>query len=88
MVHILQDLKRFPCRGILYKKSGHLRIERFIVAEWARSPSDRRSTTRYHTFLGGNLVTWKSKKQTIVARSSSKLEYTAKAHTTGELTWL
>jgi hypothetical protein len=38
--------------------------------------------------LEGNLVTWKSKKQTVVARSSAKVEYRAMAHRTSELTWL
>ncbi|RVW78470.1 Retrovirus-related Pol polyprotein from transposon RE1 [Vitis vinifera] len=36
---------------------------------------DRRSTSGYFTFVGGNLVTWKSKKQNVVARSSAEAEF-------------
>ena len=36
---------------------------------------DRQSTSSYFTVVGGNLVTWKSKKQNVVARSSAKTEF-------------
>ena len=56
-------------------------------ADWAES-FDRKSTTGYCTFVGGNLVTWKSKKQNVVARSSAEAEYRAMASTVSELTWI
>jgi transposase InsO family protein len=88
VIRILKYLKNAPGRGLLYKSSGHLRIEGYTDADWAGSPADRRSTTGYCTFIGGNLVTWKSKKQSVVARSSAEAEYRAMAHTACELTWL
>ena len=49
---------------------------------------DRRSTIRYYTFVGGNLVTWRSKKQNVVARSSAESEFRAIAQGLCELLWL
>ena len=56
-LRIVQYLKAHPSRGLFCGVHGHLCIEAFIGSNWARSPSDRRSTTRFCTFLGGNLVT-------------------------------
>ena len=39
-------------------------------------------------FVGGNLVTWKSKKQSVVARSSAEAEYRAMATATCEIIWI
>ncbi|KAK3038196.1 hypothetical protein RJ639_030303 [Escallonia herrerae] len=50
--------------------------------------TDRRSTFGYCTFLGGNLVTWRSKKQPGVARSSSEAEFRSMAQGICELLWL
>ncbi|XP_070010774.1 uncharacterized protein [Nicotiana sylvestris] len=78
------DIKRStPRKGLLFSKHDHLQIEAFIDAGWAGSLDDRRSTSGYCTLVRGNLVTWKSKKQSVVARSSAEAEYRAMA-----LLWL
>ncbi|KAL5725033.1 Beta-galactosidase 8 [Ranunculus cassubicifolius] len=88
VIRILRYLKHAPGRGVLYRVNGHLNVEGYTDADWAGSHSDRRSTTGYCTFFGGNLVTWKSKKQNVVARSSAESEYRAMANTTCELVWI
>jgi hypothetical protein len=85
---ILRYLKSTPGKGILFSNHGHLRLEAFTDADWAGSVDDRRSTSGYCTFLGGNLITWRSKKQSVVARSSAEAEYRAMAHGVCELLWL
>jgi hypothetical protein len=47
--------------------------EAYTNVDYAVSIVDRRLTTRYCIFLCGNLVTWKSKKQSVVCRSSLEL---------------
>ena len=67
---ILRYLKKNPGCGLMFKKGGgDLTIEAYIVADWAGSVTDR-FTSRWCTFVGGNLVTWRSKKQSVVATSS------------------
>ena len=58
----LHYLKANPGKGILFKKKDILTLEAYTDADYAGSIVDRISTTRYCTFLGGNLVTWRSKK--------------------------
>ena len=49
---------------------------------------DRRSTSGYCTFVGGNLVSWRSKKQSVVARSSAEAEFRALALRICETLWV
>ena len=65
VIRIVRYLKAHPGHGLLYKANDHLQVEANTNADWAGSLSDRKSTTGYYTFLGGNLITWRSKKQTV-----------------------
>lgn len=85
---ILRYLKSTPGKGILFRKNEKMELEAYTDADWAGSVIDRRSTSGYCIFLGGNLVTWRSKKQSVVARSSAEAEFRAMAHGICELLWL
>ena len=74
--------------GILYKTHGHTKIECFSDIDWAGSKEDRRSTLGYYVFVGGNLVSWKSKKQSVVSWSSVESKYRAMAQVVCEITWI
>ena len=45
VIQIVRYLKAHPGCGLLYKANGHLRVEAYSDANWARSPSNRKSTT-------------------------------------------
>ena len=75
VIYILRYLKSSPGKGILFTKGDSLDIKGYTDADWAGSIQDRRSTSGYFTFVGGNSVTWRSKKQEVVARSSAEAEY-------------
>jgi hypothetical protein len=59
----------------MFAKNNHLRVNGYTDADWARNTTDRRSTSGYFMFVGGNLVTWRSKKQKVVALSSVEAEF-------------
>ena len=85
---ILRYLKGSVDRGIVMKNYGNTQIMGYCDADWAGNSIDRKSTTGSCIFVGGNLVTWKIKKQAVVAISSVEVEYRLMASTTCELIWL
>ena len=88
MEHILCYLKEAPEREILYKKHGHIKIECFLDTDWAGSKEDMRSTSGYCVFFGGNLILWKSKKQSVVLWSSAESEYRAMTQSVCKIMWI
>ena len=85
---ILRYLKSVPRKGLLFSKNGISNIEGYTNSDWAGDQTTRRSTFGYFTFVEGNLVTWKSKKQKVVARSSVEAEFRGMAHGVCELLWI
>ena len=85
---IFMYLKKDPGKGLLFKETVSRSLEVYTDADWAGSPSDRRSTSGYCSYVWGNLVTWRSKKQPVVARSSAEAEFRALAQGIYEGMWL
>ncbi|XP_028959331.1 uncharacterized mitochondrial protein AtMg00810-like [Malus domestica] len=73
--------------GLLYKPCSML-LSAFSDADYAGDPDTRHSTGGFCVYLDSNLVSWSSKKQKTVSRSSTEAEYRQLAYTAAELSWL
>ena len=85
---ILRYLKHTVGHGLYISKSANTDLNIYTDADWASDIDDRKSTTGYAIFMGTNLISWNSKKQQTVARSSTEAEYRAIGLAVTELTWI
>ena len=65
-----------------------LDIRGFVDSDWARDLDQRRSTSGYVFNLFGGAVSWMSKKQSVVALSTTEVENMAITHASKEAIWL
>ncbi|KAJ4767348.1 polyprotein [Rhynchospora pubera] len=85
---ILRYLRGTIDHGLLFKASNSLNLHAYSDSDWAGCPDDRRSTSAFCVYLGNNIISWSSKKQPTVAKSSTEAEYRSLALAGAEVIWI
>ena len=87
----VKRIMRYP-KGTVHMKlqlgGQNIKLVEYCDADWADDVNDRRSTTGYAFILGDGVISWTSKRQLIVALSTTEAEYLAASHCTKEVIWL
>ncbi|KAK4411317.1 Retrovirus-related Pol polyprotein from transposon RE2 [Sesamum angolense] len=87
-LHILRYLRGSSSLGLFFSSRSSLQLSAFSDAAWASCLDSRRSITGFCIFLGSSIISWKTKKQATVSRSSAEAEYRSMASTVSELLWI
>ena len=82
---VLRYLKGTQNHGLLIRRHSSPHLHAFADADWAGDLDDRRSTTVYVVFYGSTPISWSSKKQHTIARSTTEAEYRAIVSSAAEL---
>jgi len=85
---ILRYIRGSARKGLQLRRSTTPQLVAYSDADWAGCPDTRRSTSGFCVFLGDSLVSWSSKRQAVVSRSSAEAEYRGVANVTAECCWL
>ena len=85
---ILRYLKATKDYGLIFKTGDRISLTVYTDADWACDVDDRKSVGAYCVYIGQNLVSWSSKKQQTVARSSTESEYRALSTACAEIVWI
>lgn len=74
--------------GLVYSMGQGVILEGYTDSDWAGDVDDRRSTSAYVMLLGKGAVSWKSKRMSSVALSSTEAEYMASTEASKEVLWI
>ncbi|KAE8708351.1 Detected protein of unknown function [Hibiscus syriacus] len=87
-LRVVRYIKSSPGQGVLLSAVSQCQLQAFCDSDWATFPMTKRSVTGFCVKLGDSLLSWKSKKQNTIARSSAEVEYRSMAMTVAEIVWL
>ncbi|GJV27775.1 ribonuclease H-like domain-containing protein [Tanacetum coccineum] len=87
-LRVLRYLKGSPSCGFQFYRNQDLKLKAYADADWAKCPKTRKYVTGFHVFLGKTLMSWKSKKQATISKSSSEAEYRSMSSASCEVVWL
>ncbi|OIT27757.1 putative mitochondrial protein, partial [Nicotiana attenuata] len=85
---IIRYLSGTSTRGLFFPSGSPIQLNAFSDSDWAGCPDTRRSVMGWCMFLGDSLISWKSKKQDRVSKSSTESEYRAMSTACSKIIWL
>ncbi|KAL0339458.1 UNVERIFIED_CONTAM: Retrovirus-related Pol polyprotein from transposon RE1 [Sesamum angustifolium] len=87
-LHVVRYLKGTSTTGLFLPCSSSFQLQAYCDADWASCVDSRKSISGFCVFFGTSLISWKSKKQATVSRSSAEAEYRSMGATVCELLWI
>nr|XP_016486015.1 PREDICTED: uncharacterized mitochondrial protein AtMg00810-like [Nicotiana tabacum] len=84
---VVRYIKKAPGLGLLMPAKDTKNLTAYCDSDWEACVETRRSVTGYLVKFGNALVSWKSKKQSIVSRSSTEAEFRSMASCAAEVNW-
>lgn len=87
-LYVVRYLKSTVNMGLFYSADCDLKLTAYSDADWSSCMFSSRSLSAYCIFLGSHLVSWKTKKQKTVSKSSAEAEYRSMSSTASELVWV
>lgn len=87
-LRVVKYVKNHLGQGVLLSSQKRSVISAFCDADWAACPLTRKSVSEFFIKYGDSLISWKSKKQSTISRSSAESEYRSIATTVAELVWI
>ncbi|KAK9681638.1 hypothetical protein RND81_10G017000 [Saponaria officinalis] len=87
-IHVVRYLKSTLNRGLFYPSQSDLTLEAYCDADWGQCAFTSKSLSGYCIFLGKSLISWKTKKQKTVSKSTTEAEYRSMSYATSEVVWV